>query len=57
MILMSYFQFYFFCDFASSVKTSINIYGSSWSSKWGSGDIKSFNELMVDEIFSGTAVH
>ena len=57
MILVSYFQFYFLCDSASFVKTSIDVSGSSWSNEWGSRDIKLFGKLVVNEVFCGTAVH
>ena len=57
MILILYFQFYFLCDSASFVKTSINISGSSWSSEWGSGDVKFFNKSVVNEVFYNTTIH
>ena len=57
MVLMSYFQFYFLCDFASFVKTSIYVSDNSGSWKWDSGDVKSFNKSVVNEVFCGTTVH
>ena len=57
MVLMLYFQFYLLYDFARFVKASINVSGGPWLSEWGSGDIKSFNESVVDEIFCGSTVH
>ena len=48
---------YFLHDFARFVKASINISGISRLWKWGSGDVESFNELVVDKIFCGSTVH